>query len=362
MDIPKLQIGDLTAPVPIVQGGMGIGISLSNLAAAVANFGGIGVISAAEPGFNFDGYNRNKLETNLKALKYHIQRARKLSPKGIIGVNIMTAINHFEKMVKAAVNEGVDIIFSGAGLPMNLPKFVKESKTKIAPIVSSGRVAKLICRQWDRKYQYLPDAIVVEGPEAGGHLGFSTEQLENIKDLPLTKLVKEVKDALKTFEEKYQRRVPIIAGGGIHDGKDIVKILSAGASAVQMATRFVATYECDADDKFKQSYINAGKEDVMIINSPVGMPGRAIRNKFVEKVYKKQKPQNIKCINCLKPCNPQNTPYCIADALINAQKGELDKGFAFAGAKVYKINRITSVKKLIDKLMEEVKSYKKDMD
>jgi NAD(P)H-dependent flavin oxidoreductase YrpB (nitropropane dioxygenase family) len=357
MIIPELKIGNLTASVPIIQGGMGVGISLSGLAAAVANCGAIGVISGVEPGFNFEGYQKNKYQTNLDALAYHIQKAKELAPKGIIGVNIMTAINNFDDMVKTAVKAKVDIIFSGAGLPMKLPELVKDSMTKIAPIVSSGKVAQLICRQWDKKHNYLPDAIILEGPEAGGHLGFSLEQLSDLKDFSLVKLVKEVLEAIAPFEEKYGRKIPVIAGGGIHDGKDIGDVLAAGAAGVQMATRFVATHECDASDAFKQAYLDAKEEDVTIIKSPVGMPGRAIRNEFINMVYRDGKPQDIKCINCLKPCNPKETLYCIADALINAQKGNLDRGFAFAGAKVHKIDKIISVRSLIDELMEELRQY-----
>ena len=356
MIIPELKIGHLTANVPIVQGGMGVGISLSSLAAAVANCGAIGVISGIEPGFTLDHYSKNKFQANIDGLVYHIRRARELAPQGIIGVNIMTAINNFDDMVKAAVKEKIDIIFAGAGLPMKLPELIKDSMTKIAPIVSSGKVAQLICKQWDRKHSYLPDAIVVEGPEAGGHLGFSVEELEHIEDFSLKKLVQEVLEAIKPFEEKYDRKIPVIAGGGVYDGADIAELLKAGASGVQMSTRFVATYECDASPEFKQAYIDAREEDVMIIKSPVGMPGRAIRNAFLEKVYKNEKPKGIKCINCLKPCNPAETLYCIADALINAQKGNLDKGFAFAGAKVHRIDRLMSVKELVDELMAELKA------
>lgn len=350
--IPKLKIGDLVASVPIVQGGMGVGISLSSLASAVANCGAIGVISGVEPGFYLPNYNSDKVQANIDGLTYHIRKARELSPEGIIGVNIMTALSNFEDMVTVAVKEKIDIIFSGAGLPMKLPELVKDSVTKIAPIVSSGKVAELICRQWDRKHNYLPDAIVVEGPEAGGHLGFSHEQLSDIKNFSLSKLVAEVLEAIKPFEEKYAKKVPIIAGGGLHDAKDIGEILESGASGVQISTRFVATPECDAAEAFKQAYIDALEDDVMIIQSPVGMPGRAIKNSFIERVYNNDKPKGIKCINCLKPCNPKETLYCIADALIQAQKGNLEQGFAFAGAKVHKITKLQSVRELIDEWMD----------
>ena len=358
MNIPELKIGNLTAKMPIVQGGMGVGVSLSSLASAVANCGGIGVISAVEPGFNLKDYYKNKFQSNIDGLTHHIRRAKELAPDGIIGVNIMTALTNFEDMVKVSVKEKIDIIFAGAGMPMKLPSLVKDSLTKIAPIVSSGKVAKLICKQWDRKYNYLPDAIVVEGPEAGGHLGFSVDQLENSSDFSLKSLVLEVLDAIKPFEEKFNKKIPIIAGGGLHDAADIAEILKAGASGVQMATRFVATHECDADDAFKQAYVSASKDDVTIIKSPVGMPGRAIRNNFVQDVYEKGKPKNIKCVNCLKPCNPKETLYCIADALIQAQQGNLDKGFAFAGSQVYKIDKIVSVKELMTELKEGLEKIK----
>lgn len=355
MNIPELKIGNLIAKVPIVQGGMGVGVSLSGLAAAVANCGAIGVISGVEPGFNLEHYHKDKFQANIDGLTYHIRRAKELAPKGIIGVNIMTALTNFEEMVKVAVKEKVDIIFSGAGMPMKLPELVKDSFTKIAPIVSSGKVAKLICKQWDRKHNYLPDAIVVEGPEAGGHLGFSVDELTDQKNFSLKNLVQEVLEAIKPFEEKYNRKIPVIAGGGLYDAKDIGEILNAGASGVQIATRFVATYECDASEKFKQTYIDAKEEDIMIIKSPVGMPGRAIKNSFVESVYQNGNPKDIKCINCLKPCNPKETLYCIADALIQAQRGNLERGFAFAGAKVHKIHKMMSVKEVIDELMEGLK-------
>ncbi len=355
LKIPELRIGDLVAKIPIVQGGMGVGVSLSNLASAVANCGAIGVISGVEPGFDLPNYYTDKAQANLDGLTYHIRKSKELSPQGILGVNIMTALSNFEDMVKVAVKEKIDIIFSGAGMPMKLPELVKGSMTKIAPIVSSGKVAALICRQWDRKHRYLPDAIVVEGPEAGGHLGFSLEQIENNEKFSLKNLISEVLEAIKPFEEKYEKKIPIIAGGGIFDADDMAEVFKAGASAVQMGTRFVATYECDASDAFKKAYLDATEDDVVIIKSPVGMPGRAIKNGFIDKVYSQGKPKGIKCINCLKPCNPKETLYCIADALIQAQRGNLDSGFAFAGSQVHRISKLTSVKDLIDELITDLR-------
>ena len=356
MNLPKLKIGDLIAKIPIVQGGMGVGISLSSLAGNVALNGGIGVISGVEIGFNEPDYFKNKKEANIRALKYHVRKAKEISNNGIIGINLMAALNNFEEMVKESVKEKVDIIFSGAGLPLSLPQFTKGTSTKIAPIVSSGRTAALICKSWDKRYQVIPDAIVLEGPKAGGHLGFSIDEI-NSPLHQLDKLLTNILDAIKPYEEKYNKKIPVIAGGGISVGKEISLLLENGASGVQIGSRFVATHECDAKDEFKEAYIQCSADDIKIIESPVGMPGRALNNDFIKEIqlgFKKP----IKCIsNCLKPCNPSKVQYCIADALINAQKGNLSSGFAFAGANAHLINKITSVKELINELMEEAISY-----
>jgi NAD(P)H-dependent flavin oxidoreductase YrpB (nitropropane dioxygenase family) len=354
--LPELKIGNLIAKVPIVQGGMGVGISLSSLAGAVALNGGVGVISGVEIGFNEPDFLKNKKEANLRALRAHIKKAREICKKGIIGVNIMSALNNFEEMVMESVKEKIDIIFSGAGLPLKLPQFTKGSDTKIAPIVSSGRAAALICKTWDKHYQVTPDAVVVEGPMAGGHLGFSIDELDKPSH-QLKEILQDVLGAVKPFEEKFKKKIPVIAGGGVFTGKDIADLLHAGASGVQMATRFVATNECDASEEFKQAYIDAKQEDVEIIQSPVGMIGRAIRNDFLDEVkagFKKP----IRCLcNCLKPCNPLKAPYCIADALINAQKGNLKEGFAFAGANVFRIKNMVTVKELMEELVSEAEKY-----
>ena len=282
-DLKELKIGDLIAKIPIIQGGMGVGISLSGLAASVANEGGIGVIATAGIGMREPDFYKNFLEANIRALKGEIQKARELS-QGILGVNIMVALSNFADMVKTAIEEKIDIIFAGAGLPLNLPKYLNaDSKTKLVPIVSSGRAARIISERWFKQYNYLPDAIVVEGPKAGGHLGFKTEQI-NDPAYTLEKLIPDVVMEMRKFEEKHKKSIPIIAAGGVYTGEDIHKFITLGASGVQMATRFVATDECDAAIEFKQAYVDAGKDDVMIIKSPVGMPGRAIKNNFINDI------------------------------------------------------------------------------
>ncbi|MBM4136404.1 MAG: nitronate monooxygenase [Nitrospira sp.] len=333
---------------------MGVCISLSGLASAVANEGGIGVIAAACIGMNEPDFYSNFLEANIRALKNEIRKARELT-KGILGVNIMVALSNFADMVRTAIDEGIDIIFSGAGLPLNLPQFSKDTiKTKLVPIVSSARAAGIIAKRWSERYNCLPDAVVVEGPMAGGHLGFK-EQTINDPEYSLEKLVPEVIQALKPFEERYKKTIPVIAAGGIYTGADIYRFFQLGASGVQMATRFVTTHECDASVKFKQAYLDSRKEDIVIINSPVGMPGRAIKNAFLDEVSQgKKKP--FKCpYHCIKTCDYKASPYCISLALMNAKRGNLTHGFAFAGANAYRAKGIISVKELIETLIEEYK-------
>lgn len=351
MRLPKLRIDNLTADIPIIQGGMAVGISLSNLASAVANEGGIGVIGTAGIGMTEPDFSENFLSANIRALRKEIRRAREKT-KGIIGVNIMVALTNFSDMVRTAIEEKIDIIFSGAGLPLDLPKYLtKESITKLVPIVSSGRAFKIIARSWIEKFQYIPPAVVVEGPLAGGHLGFKREELEDPKSA-LEERLKEVVNEVRILEEKYNRKISIIAGGGIYTKEDIEKFINLGADGVQMATRFVATEECDADDNFKKAYIDAKKEDIIIIKSPVGLPGRAIKNEFLEAVERGEKKPFTCPFHCIKTCDYQNSPYCIAIALLNAKKGNLKNGFAFAGANAYRIDKIVRVKDLIRELVD----------
>jgi len=347
-----LTIGNFTSKLPIIQGGMGIGISLSGLAAAVANAGGIGVISVAGAGMMEKDYTSNFLEANLRALRVEIQKARSLT-KGILGVNIMVAMNHFSDIVKAAIEEKIDIIFVGAGIPLTLPSYLTpDCHTKLVPIVSSAKAAGLIAKRWLDKYQYAPDGFVVEGPLAGGHLGFSEEQLTN-PDYKLEKIVVEVIDEVKKIEEKAGKTIPVIAGGGIYTGADIYKFIQLGAAGVQMATRFVTTTECDASEAFKQTYIDCTQEDIVIIKSPVGMPGRAINNEFLLDVKNGIKRPYVCPYHCIITCKEESSPYCITLALMNAKRGRLQHGFAFAGANAYLADKIISVQELMNILTQE---------
>jgi len=354
--MPSLRIGDWESDVPIVQGGMGVGISLTGLASAVANAGGIGVIATAGIGqFEPDNLTNFK-ESNIRALRKEIQKT-KANTNGIIGVNVMVALSDFDELVLCAVEEEVNLLFLGAGLPIRLPETLPldrlgELATKFVPIVSSGKAAKIIFRSWAKQFNHIPDAVVVEGPLAGGHIGFKKEDIDN-PNYALEKLLPEVIAAVKPYEEQFDKKIPVIAAGGIYTGADIHKFMKLGASGVQMGTRFVATHESDASQEFKDAYLNCKKEDIVIISSPVGLPGRAIQNKFLERIESGVK-EVFKCPwKCMRTCDFKKVPYCIALALTNAKKGKMEEGFAFAGANAYRTDKIISVQGLIDTLAKE---------
>ena len=348
-----IKIGDKESKYPIIQGGMGVGVSLHRLAGTVSKEGGIGVISAADVGYKEEDFNTNPEEANLRAIKKEIKLARKIAGNDkILAVNIMVAMNQYANMIKECVKEKIDLIISGAGIPKDLPEFVKGTKTKIAPIVSSLRCCKLIVKHWIKKYDYVPDMIVIEGPEAGGHLGFSRDELTNNTNQNLETITTEVVDYVRTIEKEYDREIPVISAGGIWDKKDIDKFLDLGADGVQMATRFVTTHECDASEEFKNAYINCKKEDIKIIDSPVGMPGRAIYNEFIKKTEKTRE-QIEKCYRCIKTCNVSNTPYCITKALINSVKGNIKSGLIFCGSNAYRAKEIVSLHNLMQELVYE---------
>ena len=351
-NLPELKIGEFACRIPIVQGGMGVGISLSGLASAVANEGGIGVISAAMPGIHETDVASNSDQAHIRVLRREIRKARQLS-RGVLGVNIMVALTNFGDMVRTSIAEGVDIIFAGAGLPLDLPGYLTAgARTKLAPIVSSARAAVVMCKKWLSRFDYLPDAFVVEGPLAGGHLGFKPEQIDD-PNFALERLVAEVIRAIRPFEDGRNKRIPVIPAGGIFDGADMHRFLQMGAAGVQLGTRFVATHECDADEAFKRLYVEARESDITIIKSPLGLPGRVVRNAFVDDVARGNK-KPFKCpFHCIRTCEPKKSPYCIALALANARKGRFKYGFAFAGQNAYRVERIVSVKDLIASLTRE---------
>lgn len=376
-----LMIGDLVVEKPIIQGGMGVGISLHRLAGAVAKAGGLGIISTAQIGFREPDFKKNPLKANLRAMEKELELARKIAPQGVVGFNIMVASRQYEQYVKTAVKAGADIIISGAGLPVSLPEYVKKAekemeedkgsqaaegsgvikRTKIAPIVSTIKSASVILKLWDRKYKRTPDLLVIEGPLAGGHLGFSREQLKEYgadtadvehtyqKDRYDQEIIG-ILQTVKAYEEKYGRHIPVVTAGGIYSHEDVRHQLELGADGVQVATRFVTTEECDAPECYKQAYIRAGKENIVITKSPVGMPGRAIVNLFLEQTAKERIAPEM-CYGCLEKCDPSSIPYCITRALVNAAEGDLDHALLFCGSNAWRAEGIETVAKVIEDLM-----------
>ncbi|MFR3730880.1 NAD(P)H-dependent flavin oxidoreductase [Lacrimispora sp.] len=370
--LKPLVIGDLVARNPVIQGGMGVGISLSSLAGAVAKSGGIGIISTAQIGFREPDFMKNPLEANLRAIGTEMKKAREIAQDGIVGFNIMVATKNYASYVKHAVKAGADLIISGAGLPVSLPLYVAEAaeeagiklKTKIASIVSTVKSAMVICKLWDRKYHQAPDLIVIEGPLAGGHLGFSKEDLTEFgadsEDVDRTyqreKYEEEIKGIIslaKGYGEKYNKVIPVVTAGGIYTHEDVMHQIGLGADGVQVATRFVTTYECDAPMEYKQAYINARKEDIIITKSPVGMPGRAIVNPFLKDVGKV--PFKLEhCYQCLEKCDHKTIPYCITKALVDSAQGRTDQGLLFCGSNAYRAEKLESVDSVMRELVGEV--------
>ncbi|MBL7197598.1 MAG: nitronate monooxygenase [Candidatus Omnitrophica bacterium] len=348
--LPDLRIGNIVINPPIVQGGMGVRISKSSLASAVSNTGALGVIATV--GLGDEKESEEDYEKSSRgALSAEIREAKKKT-SGYLGVNIMYALSNFNSLVKTSVDENIDVIFSGAGLPLNLPSLVANTNIKIVPIVSSSRALNILCRVWGKRYNRLPDAVVLEGPMAGGHLGFSLSELEN-KENCLEELFYKVKDEINMIEKEANQKVPMIVAGGIFTGKDIAKFLSMGADGVQIATRFICTHECDASEAYKKEIIKSKKEDIIVIKSPVGLPGRVIKNQFVEKILSGKKVR-FKCpYKCLRSCDPDTVNYCIADALTNASRGNFKKGFAMCGENAYLVDKIVSVQELTDELVSE---------
>lgn len=370
-----LVIGDLKIEKPVIQGGMGVGISLHRLAGAVAKAGGMGLISTAQIGFREPDFKTNFVEANLRAIRNEFKKAREISPEGAIGFNIMVATKHYDMWVKEAVKAGADAIISGAGLPVSLPEYAEAAyeemkamgkkflrRTKLAPIVSTAKAAMVICKMWDRKYHRVPDFVVVEGPLAGGHLGFSKEQLTQYgadsADVEKTydqaaydEEVKAIMKVVKGYEDKYETHIPVVTAGGIYTHEDVKHQFELGAEGVQVATRFVTTRECDAPDAYKQTYIEASKEDIVITQSPVGMPGRAILNPFLKKIKEGERPAIKSCFQCLEHCDIKTIPYCITRALVNAAEGDEDAALLFCGSNAFRSDRIETVEEVMNALL-----------
>lgn len=353
MKLRPLQINGKEVKIPIIQGGMGIRISLHKLANACMNSGIVATISAAQVGFLKNGFKKNPIETNKEALVKEISLIRSMNPDGILGVNLMHAVNDYDEYARFLSEQDIDFIVSGAGLPLDLPEYIKGTKVKGAFIISSARACRLLLKSWDRRYQYMPDFIVCEGPLAGGHLGFSKEDFEQGTVKSLEEIIEETKVVVQVYEEKYGIHIPIIAAGGVHDGHDMAKMLSIGADGVQMATRFIATHECDASDEYKQMIVDAKEDDIVRVESPAGLPGRAVRN-HLTKVLEQSRIKVSYCVNCLKTCKKVGIPYCITEQLGNSASGDKN-GLIFTGAKAYLIDKLDSVDNVIKEIVKECK-------
>ncbi len=354
----KYVIGSKTLDFPLIQGGMGVGVSLGNLAGHVAKEGCMGVISTVQIGYLKEDFYKDTLACNVEALREEIRKAKKIAGgKGMIAINIMVAANQYDELLKCALDEGIDAVISGAGLPMKLPQIAEGYDSAIAPIVSSGKAAKIIIKSWLRNYNRYPDFIVLEGKEAGGHLGFKKEQVDD-ENFRLELLLEDVLKTIKPFEESKGEKIPVFVAGSVFDGYEIAKYQKLGAFGAQIGTRFIATYECDVSDEFKQIICDAKEEDVILVKSPVGLPGRAILTDFSKRLKHTDRIAPLGCVNCLKPCDPSTTPYCISEALIKAAKGNTKEGLFFSGSNAGKINRMYHVNELINEIKNEWKEVK----
>ena len=364
MDLKALKIGKYEIKIPIIQGGMGLGISWDRLAGTVSANGALGVISSVGTGYynnlkfvskelNFRPYNSENFYSTA-GFKAIIDNARKICGDKPLGANIMCASNDYARIVKDACEHGINIIISGAGLPTSLPEFTKNFKdVALVPIISSVQALKIICKRWLMRYEVLPDAFVLEGPKSGGHQGFTYEQCLD-PEFALEKLISPVVAEANEWAKKAGRPIPVIAAGGIWDHQDIINAINLGASGVQMGTRFIGTHECDAAPEFKQVLLDATQNDIKLFKSPVGYPARGIRTNLIKLVENKQGPK-INCIsNCVSPCKrgigAKAVGYCIADRLYDAVSGKKDTGLFFTGANGYRLKEIISVKELLKKL------------
>ncbi len=350
MKIPALCFGGLAARRPIVQGGMGVGVSLSGLAGAVAASGGVGTISGIHPGYREADFQENPFKANLRAIGKELEKAKETAPDGIIGFNFMTVMNHYEEYVREAITAGADFIVSGAGLPVALAKIAAGSDVRILPIVSSLRALKLIVKNWLR-HDRLPDAVVVEGPLAGGHLGFKYSDMQAGTFLPLEDCLTDVLGYVHELEEAHGIKIPVIAGGGVRNHADVERLLGLGASGVQVGTRFVATEECDAAPSFKTAYLESSTADIKIIESPVGLAARAIETPFLQRAEREGRIPVQKCYQCMGHCKAAETKYCISQALIDSVSGR--EGLVFCGAHAAEINRLSTVEQVMRELCGE---------
>lgn len=349
-----MKLGNRELALPLIQGGMGVGVSMGGLAGAVAAQGAMGTLSTADAGWNEPDFAAHPQQANLRALRREVQRAKRLAAgAGLVAVNAMVATRQYADSVRTALEAGADAIVSGAGLPLELPALAEGFEALLAPIVSGPRAAQLICRTWAKRYGRVPDFVVLEGCQAGGHLGFEEADLLSGRCAPLSRLIPEVLAALRPFEEKFGRAIPLFCAGGVATGAEMARCTRLGAAGAQLATRFIATEECDAGQGYKDVLLEARPEDLRIIHSPVGMPGRAVNSPLVQRLAAGMRQPPAHCSGCIKSCRPAETPFCITHALIEAVKGNWEEGLFFSGSRVDLVDRMRTVPDLIDELMKE---------
>lgn len=349
-----MKLGNRELALPLIQGGMGVGVSMGGLAGAVAAQGAMGTLSTADAGWNEPDFAAHPQQANLRALRREVQRAKRLAAgAGLVAVNAMVATRQYADSVRTALEAGADAIVSGAGLPLELPALAEGFEALLAPIVSGPRAAQLICRTWEKRYGRVPDFVVLEGCQAGGHLGFEEADLLSGRCTPLSRLIPEVLAALRPFEEKFGRAIPLFCAGGVATGAEMARCTRLGAAGAQLATRFIATEECDAGQGYKDVLLAARPEDLRIIHSPVGMPGRAVNSPLVQRLAAGMRQPPAHCSGCIKSCRPAETPFCITHALIEAVKGNWEEGLFFSGSRVDLVDRMRTVPDLIDELMKE---------
>lgn len=349
-----MKLGNRELALPLIQGGMGVGVSMGGLAGAVAAEGAMGTLSTADAGWNEPDFAAHPQQANLRALRREVQRAKRLAAgAGLVAVNAMVATRQYADSVRTALEAGADAIVSGAGLPLELPALAEGFEALLAPIVSGPRAAQLICRTWAKRYDRVPDFVVLEGCQAGGHLGFEEADLLSGRCAPLSRLIPEVLAALRPFEEKFGRAIPLFCAGGVATGAEMARCTRLGAAGAQLATRFIATEECDASQGYKDVLLAARPEDLRIIHSPVGMPGRAVNSPLVQRLAAGMRQPPAHCSGCIKSCRPAETPFCITHALIEAVKGNWEEGLFFSGSRVDLVDRMRTVPDLIDELMKE---------
>lgn len=349
-----MKLGNRELALPLIQGGMGVGVSMGGLAGAVAAEGAMGTLSTADAGWNEPDFAAHPQQANLRALHREVQRAKRLAAgAGLVAVNAMVATRQYADSVRTALEAGADAIVSGAGLPLELPALAEGFEALLAPIVSGPRAAQLICRTWAKRYGRVPDFVVLEGCQAGGHLGFEEADLLSGRCTPLSRLIPEVLAALRPFEEKFGRAIPLFCAGGVATGAEMARCTRLGAAGAQLATRFIATEECDAGQGYKDVLLAARPEDLRIIHSPVGMPGRAVNSPLVQRLAAGMRQPPAHCSGCIKSCRPAETPFCITHALIEAVKGNWEEGLFFSGSRVDLVDRMRTVPDLIDELIKE---------